>query len=287
MPLPTLKPGQPHPALVQAVTRLLRPLVKLLVANGVTYPYLANLLKGLYVHVATEEFAIADKTPTDSRVSLLTGVHRKEVRRLRSDTARSAPLPESVSLGTQIVARWLGEAEFSSSTGKPKRLPRSKVRGDPSFESLVEQVSRRDLRARSVLDELERLGIVALVEDDHVQLNVEGFVPDSGFEEKAYYFGRILATHIDTAAHNLGAAGRPYLDRAVFYDGLLEKDVAKLERMCRGFGIEALKAVNREAIKMKRRAAKSTDDKQRICFGVFYQAGPSERGGNGEEGENS
>ena len=75
--------GLPAPALVRALRRLLRPLVRLLLAKQVTYPFLANLLKAVYVEVAEREFAIAGKSQTTSRLSLLTGIHRKDAERLR------------------------------------------------------------------------------------------------------------------------------------------------------------------------------------------------------------
>ena len=77
-------PGGPSPALVRALRKLLRPLVRLMLAHGITYPYLSDLLKGLFVEVAEQDFRLDAKAPTDSRVSLVSGVHRKDVARLRS-----------------------------------------------------------------------------------------------------------------------------------------------------------------------------------------------------------
>ena len=79
------------------LTRLLRPLVRLLIRAGVTFPALSDLLRELYVNVAEHDFALADKEQTDSRISLLTGIHRKEVRRLRGAGAPVRSVPSSVS----------------------------------------------------------------------------------------------------------------------------------------------------------------------------------------------
>ena len=76
-----------------------------MLARGITYTYLADLLKGVFVEVADREFCIEGKAQTDSRISLLTGVHRKDVRRLRELEANSAEeIPPVVSLGAQLVA---------------------------------------------------------------------------------------------------------------------------------------------------------------------------------------
>src|SRR5215470_4893564 len=65
------------------MARLLRPLVQLCIRSGMTFPALAQLLRELFVNVAEHNFALDEKEQTDSRVSLLTGINRKEVARLR------------------------------------------------------------------------------------------------------------------------------------------------------------------------------------------------------------
>ena len=79
------------------LARLLRPLVRLLIRSGITFPALIDLLRELYVNVAENEFPLPDKAQTDSRVSLLTGIHRKEVRRLRGAGAPVNMVPAAVS----------------------------------------------------------------------------------------------------------------------------------------------------------------------------------------------
>ncbi|MGH6638020.1 MAG: DUF6502 family protein, partial [Polaromonas sp.] len=149
MPTPT-----PSPALVLALRRVLRPLVKLMLARGVTYPYFCDLLKALFVEVADKDFRIGPKPPTDSRVSLVTGVHRKEVNRLRQEMASDTEtVPSVVSLGAQLVAVWLGSPQYLDENNRPKPLARFVSEGgDLSFEALVAGVNS-DIRSRVVLDE--------------------------------------------------------------------------------------------------------------------------------------
>src|SRR5438067_10374142 len=114
---------RPSPALIGALRSLLRPLVRLLVARGLTYPMLIELLKHTYVEVAEREFSLAGKAPSDSRVTLLTGVHRKDVRRLReSAPGPRSEVPRSVALGAQIVAAWI--ERFGDAKGRPRPLAR-------------------------------------------------------------------------------------------------------------------------------------------------------------------
>ena len=90
------EPGEPPRALLAALERVLRPLVRLLLAHGITFPALSRLLKSVYVQVAERDFALEGKRVSDSRVSLLTGVHRKDVRTLRGEGADESPVPEAV-----------------------------------------------------------------------------------------------------------------------------------------------------------------------------------------------
>ena len=95
-------PLAPRPAVVSALRRLLRPIVRLLLNNGITFPYLSDLLKLIYVETAEKEFGLDVRPLTDSRVTLLTGVHRKDVRRLRHEVVSEIPPSSGLTLGTRI-----------------------------------------------------------------------------------------------------------------------------------------------------------------------------------------
>jgi hypothetical protein len=262
--------NQPPHALVQGLRKLLRPLVRLLLRHQITHPYLSNLLKGLYVELADRELSLPGKSQTISRVTLLTGIHRKDVKRLRDEVTEDDAAPASVSLGAQLVARWTGSREFCGPGGEPLALPRLGREGEgPSFDSLVESVSK-DIRPRSVLDEWLRLGIVHVDDADCVCLNTDAFVPEAGFEEKAYYFGRNLHDHIAVAAHNLSGVGTPRLERSVYYAGLTPESVDELAAMADRKGMEALQALNRRALELQTRDVESASAVHRMNFGVYF-----------------
>ncbi|UUZ77688.1 DUF6502 family protein [Polaromonas sp. P1(28)-13] len=216
MPSPDAPTATPSPAFVLALRRVLRPLVRLMLARGVTLPYLTELLKALMVEVADKEFRIGAKAPTDSRVSLVTGVHRKDVSRLRQAMDSSAEIvPSVVSLGAQLVAVWLGSPRYLDEEGRPKPLPRFVSEGgELSFEGLVASVNS-DIRSRVVLDEWRRLGVVHFDDERRVCLNAAAFVPAAGFDEKAFYLGHNLHDHAAAAAHNLLGGQPAFLERSV------------------------------------------------------------------------
>jgi hypothetical protein len=188
---------------MRALRQLLRPLVRMLLAQRVTFPVLANLLKSVYVEVAEKDFVLEGKAQTVSRLSLLTDIHRKDVKRLREEPLEADMTPSSVSLGAQLVARWTGMSLYLDAAGHPVALTRLESdSAGPSFEGLVSSVSK-DIRSRAVLDEWLRIGVVELDGDDRVRLRREAFVPDDDYDEKARYFGLSLHDHIVTAVRNL------------------------------------------------------------------------------------
>jgi len=266
----------PPPALVRALRRVLRPLVRLMLAHGVTFPFLAELLKGLFVQVAEREFSLPGKAQTDSRLSLLTGVHRKDVRRLRRGAAaETQAMPATVSLGAQLVAAWLTAPRFLDRRGRPRPLPRTASEGGGvSFEGLVASVST-DIRARAVLDEWLRLGIVRLDRTGRACLNTEAFVPARGFEEKAFYLGQNCHDHAAAAVSNLLAEAPRFLERSVHYDALSPSSVEALARDAARAGMAALKTLNRRAMTLERSDVASPAPRQRINFGVYFYSEPA------------
>jgi hypothetical protein len=269
----------PPPALETALRRLLRPIVRLLVDHRLTFPLLAAILKEIYVDVADREFALADRPQTSTRVHLLTGVHRKDVRRLRQETEGADASPQVASLGALLVSRWMGEAAYRDGDGSPRPLPRlASSGGSESFEGLVESVSK-DIRPRAILDEWLRLGVAHVDADDRVVLNARAFVPEKGFAEKAFFFGRNLADHAAAGVHNLRGQSPTLPDRSVYYDGLSPDSVQELRELAERLGTDALLAVNERALALQRRDVKTAGHDGRMNFGIyFYETRRAEEG---------
>jgi hypothetical protein len=230
--------------LLGPLARLLRPLVRLLMRSGITFPVLTALLRGLYVDVARRDLLFDPKTRTDSRISLLTGIHRKELRRQRVPEASEATAV--MTLNTQIIARWLGSPAYTDAEGRP--LPLARSGDEPSFDGLVAAVTR-DIRPRAVLDDWISQGIVVLDAEDRVHLHAAAFLPREGSEAQLFYFARNLHDHIAAAVVNiLSTDAPPFLDRSVHYDRLGSEAAAMLEAEARRAAQQMLLDVNRIAL---------------------------------------
>ena len=269
---PVALPGSA--AMLAATRRMLRPLVRLLVRRGVTFPVIADLLRGLYVDVAATDLLADPKARTDSRISLMTGVHRKEIRRLRSVDHPDQIEPAVVTVATQVIGRWLAMGE----TGAPPALPRSAEGTALSFEGLVAAVTT-DIRPRAMLDEWVGQGLVRLDDEDRVHLNVAAFVPDPGGEEQAFFLGRNLHDHLAAGTANVLAEGTPpFLDRSAHYDRVSPETARRIEEASREIAMRALQDINRLAMTMieaeEAGAGPAPDATARVNIGVFvYREG--------------
>ena len=272
-------------AVISALRKILRPLVKFMVANQVTYPFLINMLKYVYVDVAEQDFPVPGKKQTDSRINLLTGVHRKDVKRLRSEEDIPETRPMNISVGSQIVARWVGDKQLQNPDGTPKILPlqdQDEFSND-SFEGLVANIAKGDIRPRVVLDELMRLDMVELDPDHRVILKTSTFTPDKGQEEKLYFFGKNIQDHLNAGVHNLAGEKPPFFDRSVYYDELSQASINELTEMANKLGMEALMKINERALALQNADRKGPDNHYRMNFGIFnynQQYDPAVENGN-------
>ncbi len=80
-------------------------------------------------------------------------------------TSDSPPPPRTATLASQVTTAWISQPEYLDADGRPRPLPMRATDDAPSFERLSQAVSK-DFHARSVLDELVRLGVVEAPVDD-------------------------------------------------------------------------------------------------------------------------
>ncbi len=266
-----------QPTLVlDRVLRALQPLVRLLVRNGVTYPVLAAALKRVFLDAAQTELAARQMAATDSAVTLLSGVHRRDVRNLtRGAAAAAEPPPGPLGLAAQIVARWMNDPAFHGADGRPAALPRSGSDAESetdhaSFDALVASVSS-DVRPRAVLDELLRLGVVVDTEAG-IALEGSGFAPRQGLPELSWLMAANLHDHAAAAVANLQGDAN-FLEQAVFVDQLTAASAEQLHKVSAQAWRAAFKTVMGQAQqRFDHDAATATPAERchRARFGVYF-----------------
>jgi hypothetical protein len=233
-------------ALLRAARAILRPLVRQLIAHGVTYPAFARVIKEVYIDVATSQFTLAFKKQTDSRVALVSGITRKEIGQIRRGQARrrsDAPEVENT-LAARVVGRWLAGPPYAGADGTPRTLAYEAAAGPGSFTDLVAEIGG-DIPPRAVLDELLRVAAVKLTPRGDVRLTAPAYVPAQGVEEKLDILGTDAAELIEAIAHNIEHPGtEAFLQRKVFYDNIGAAALPELRGRVRTLGGDFAQAVN-------------------------------------------
>ena len=264
---------------LSTVLRVMQPLARLLLQHGVTYPVLSAALKRVFLDAAQAELASRGMPATDSAVTLLSGVHRRDVRTLTRGVVPQRSMgsdsTEPVGLVGQVVARWLSDAACLNTDGTPRRLARSGAA--PTFDALVANVSR-DVRPRAMLDEMLRLGVVSEHEDG-VALRAAGFAPRQGLAEMAGLVAANLHDHAAAAAANLQGE-RNFLEQALYVDEITPASARAVHDAAVLAWRQAFKAVMKEAQgRFDTDAAEVAPEERthRARFGVYFFSDQQER----------
>jgi hypothetical protein len=229
-----------------AIRRMLKPVVRQLVAYGIPYPAFDLIVRGLYIEVADEDFALPFKRQTDSRVALVTGLSRKEVarlRRLRRDTGPPVLRLEE-SAAARVIGRWIAGPPYADRRGRPRPLPYEGERPrQASFARLVRELGV-DAPVRSVLDELIRDAVVELLADGTVVLRQQTFIPKGDPEAQLALLASSPAQLFSTIIHNLDNPEAPWLERKVVYDNIGSDALTGLRANARAVGEEFVRRAN-------------------------------------------
>lgn len=267
--------------LLATFRKLIKPMVRLFLSKGITYTLLLEEIKRTYVEVADEEFKLDGKKQTDSRITLLTGVHRRDVHRIRSEEI-TQPVSKA-NFSAQIIAQWIANPRYLDGNGRPKALPKTRKHGanEETFESLVATVSK-DIRSRPVLDEWLRTDIVSLNDEGHVKLNTEAFIPNHNLEEQLFFLGMNVHDHLAAAVNNT-LQDKKMFERCVYYDQLTLAHIEALHAWINEHGMAFLKTINQQAMACER----PLDDANsppvyRMNSGLYFYFEPSRQNSDEE-----
>jgi hypothetical protein len=190
-----------------AFRRLTRPLVKILIRHGVAFGEFAEILKTVYVDVAANEFALPERKISGSRVAILTGLTRKEVRRISEALSRpeGAAPPEALgnlNRATRVLSGWHQDPDFTGPYAIPLELP---FDGDISFTALARRYSG-DMPARAMLEELVRVNAVEQVDGHLYRVLTRNYIAAPLEPMHAQYIGDVLHDLAATIEHNFNPA---------------------------------------------------------------------------------
>jgi hypothetical protein len=214
-----------------AVIRILTPLARILLRNGISYGTFADIARQVFVTVAMKEFAFQNRKQTISRVSVLTGLTRKAVKEIIEQPGDGKQAMGKIyNRAKRVIAGWRKDSAFQNTKGAPADLPLA-AQG-ASFSALVKKYSG-DIPVRAILDELVRTHSASVLENGSVRLRARAYMrPAYKTLMKLDSLGTDTGHLIDTIAHNLKAKkSEAFFQSKVLYDNLPQEALAPFRRL--------------------------------------------------------
>jgi len=252
--------------LQKSVSQMLYPLIRLLLRHGVTHAEFADWAKKVYVSEANSNFGVNEKPPTVSRIAIVTGINRKEVKRLQDLPEKSTQGPAKHNRAARVVTGWLQDEQFHDASGKPRSLEYGE--SDKEFNLLVKQYSG-DVPARAVLDELVRVGTVAKTNQGLVTLLRNAYIPHESAQDMLNLFGESAADLLETLDHNLSSArDNSRLQLSVAYDNLSPETVTEFKKLSREKATQLLKELDKFLSSHDRDTSEQAEGNKRLRAGL-------------------
>jgi hypothetical protein len=254
-------------ALSQAVTAILKPLTRVLLRNGISYGVFAELARKAFVDVAFEDFTVAGRKQTISRVAALTGLTRKEVKRLvELDEAGDSGTHQRFNRAIRVISGWTEDKRFTDARHRPRVLA---LDGPDSFADLVKDYSG-DMPHMAMLSVLEEAGTVER-SNDKVKLVKRAYVPAGDPIEKIGILGADSAELINTIDHNLTSAEDDLrYQRKVSYPSVTGGATAKFQQLASRKSQSLLEELNNWLSKHEDDQSGDQDQRKKVSLGIYY-----------------
>ena len=155
-------PDNVKTALSIALLRLLRPLVKIMLREGLTYSYFAGIAQMAFVESATKDFVEKGMKSSGSSVSARTGMSLEEVRSvlLEHERFETSEFSEIARPSARVLHGWHNDRDYVGPYGLPVDLPF--VGSSLSFTALAGRHAA-GVSPEMVLQELQRIEAVTEV----------------------------------------------------------------------------------------------------------------------------
>ena len=139
-------------------SRMLTPVARILLRHGVSFREMSDLCKRVYVDVATDEYGVDGRPTNVSRVALLTGMTRRDVRKVRQgpDENEKQALGR-MNIAARVLSGWYQDPDFCDFAGSP--LPLQETGSFPSFAHLAKRYAV-DIPVTTTLKELRNAAAI-------------------------------------------------------------------------------------------------------------------------------
>ncbi len=223
--------------LLRAYQVLLGPLIRILLRQGISYAEFSEIAKAVYVEVALKDFKVAGRKATRTRVAVMTGLTRKEVKRVIDEAVKDRYEPKSkFSRLGRVLVGWHTDTDFTGPYGLPLELQyETNNPGELTFAELVKRHSG-DMSPRSILDELVRVGAVRETDAGWYRVLRREYITDAQGRDTFERTGFIVRNFVNTVDFNMtkSAPGKGRFERHVFpADGVRAEDMPRFDAFLR------------------------------------------------------
>jgi hypothetical protein len=265
--------------ILSALLVAIRPLARALMASGVSYREYAEISKTAFVQVAAADYGKRGRPTNNSRIAVITGLGRKEVKRIlenSSDGSINDFVDESPA--SIVIHNWNNDPTYLNELGEPLILDYGD--SEPSFVSLVSKYAG-DIPPGAVRTELIRVNAVEEVESGGLKVVAPYFVPPGLSDRLIIGLEDGAATLLSTLAHNCDPKRdvEPRFQRVASVDGIAPEFFPEIERYAQEklteFGLEFCSYL--DSYERKSRAKTSAANYNQLGIGLyFYELGKRE-----------
>lgn len=182
--------------------KILSTLIKTMLRNGMSYGEFDQIARKSFVDVAFKDFSITGKKQTVSNVAILTGLNRKEVKKLNElDADQSSTNTKQYNRSVRVIGGWINDTDYLRPNGSPKDLT---MEGEHSFTSLVRKYSG-DMPVAAMQKALTESGNISVGNEGKVRLLSHAYLPSDDPVEKLAILGTDTQQLVETINHNLTA----------------------------------------------------------------------------------
>ena len=230
--------------ILDAFLLMLRPVVRVLLRYGIGFREFAEVAKTAFVDVASSDFGLRGRPTNISRVAVMTGLTRKEVRRLRDKLAKG---DNSIAVKTtplyDVLHHWHAQSEFTDSNGSPLPLPFSG--GNKSFTGLVRKFGG-DIPAGAMRTEMKRVGVVEEDETGTLSVLARTFIADTDHENLVTLLVHGAYSLLSNIEHNTdpNRTNSTWANRIAFTKSLRHQDTKQLRRIAKDRIVDFAEAID-------------------------------------------
>lgn len=251
---------------------VLKPVARILLRYGIGFREFSEIAKTAFVDVASSDFGLRGRPTNISRVAVMTGLTRKEVRRIRDKIAdgKDSVIVKQTPMW-DILHYWHADPEFLDSSGRPAKLP---FTGETSsFSSLVRHYGG-DIPPGAMRTELRRVGAIAEDEDGNLSALKRTFRPEGDHENLVASLVHGVYPLIATVSHNTDPdrVGSTWTQRIAFTQAVAKDDVPRIQRITAdriGAFAESIDDLFM-AYETLNETEAAEGDKTTLAVGVFY-----------------